>query len=236
MALKFKCPKCDAYIITKFLKVGEVSKCRSCGTGAVVPENASEIDEEPKYAIPTVTEPEAVTKVKGKVRPFAEEVFERPEGLIVLGLAMGLNALLLLWDGASGLSYPESWVGDQVQAASQTLGSLCWILAILNAGYGYGLLRCRAWARLGPIPVLVFTVIIASVLRLHYPHPESPYVGMGYTYVTVEDILSLPWYLLVTLFGVVYLMLPNTRRFFSFIKRQEQLNRTIDYAEESNSS
>ena len=70
MALKFKCPACGEYIITQFLKVGEVAKCRNCGTEVVVPENASGTDEEPKYTSSTVTKPEMVEKPKGKVRPF----------------------------------------------------------------------------------------------------------------------------------------------------------------------
>jgi len=43
MALKFKCPKCGEDIIVRFLKVGEVAKCRNCGTDTPVPENAMEI-------------------------------------------------------------------------------------------------------------------------------------------------------------------------------------------------
>ena len=70
MVLKFKCPACGEYIITQFLKVGEVAKCRNCGTEVVVPENASGTDEEPKHTSSTVTEPEMVEKPKGKVRPF----------------------------------------------------------------------------------------------------------------------------------------------------------------------
>ncbi|GAG51734.1 unnamed protein product, partial [marine sediment metagenome] len=44
--------------------------CRNCGAETTVPENATETGEEPKYVTPTVTKPEAVTKVKGKVRTF----------------------------------------------------------------------------------------------------------------------------------------------------------------------
>ena len=47
LALKFKCRECDEYIITKFLKAGEVAKCRNCGAENAVPENTLETDEEP---------------------------------------------------------------------------------------------------------------------------------------------------------------------------------------------
>jgi hypothetical protein len=69
MALKFKCGKCEEDIITKFVKIGEIAQCRNCGAETMVPENAIEVDEEPKYKTPTVTRQDAVTKVKDKVRP-----------------------------------------------------------------------------------------------------------------------------------------------------------------------
>jgi DNA-directed RNA polymerase subunit RPC12/RpoP len=42
MAFKFNCPSCNSEIVVKYLKVGERAKCWSCGTEAVVPENAAE--------------------------------------------------------------------------------------------------------------------------------------------------------------------------------------------------
>ena len=83
MALKFKCPDCGEYIITKFLKVGEVAKCRNCGAENVVPENALETNEEPKHEKPTGTEPETAAKVQGKVRS-AESVI----GLSIITLSI----------------------------------------------------------------------------------------------------------------------------------------------------
>ena len=40
MALKFKCNHCDIEIISKFLKVGEEAKCKSCGKVSTIPEDA----------------------------------------------------------------------------------------------------------------------------------------------------------------------------------------------------
>jgi DNA-directed RNA polymerase subunit RPC12/RpoP len=69
MALEFKCQECGEHIITKFLKAGEVAKCRNCGAENVVPENALETDQEPKDIIPTGIKLEMVKKTKGEVRP-----------------------------------------------------------------------------------------------------------------------------------------------------------------------
>jgi predicted RNA-binding Zn-ribbon protein involved in translation (DUF1610 family) len=85
MALKFKCRECGEHIITKFLKVGEVAKCRNCGAENVVPENALRTDEEPKDIIPTGTKPEMVEKTKGNVRPVESVI-----GLSIITLSVYL--------------------------------------------------------------------------------------------------------------------------------------------------
>ena len=43
MALKFDCAGCGGEIVVRFLKPGEIAKCRKCGTSAAVPENSSEL-------------------------------------------------------------------------------------------------------------------------------------------------------------------------------------------------
>ncbi len=45
MALKFKCNHCDTEIISKFLKVGEEAKCKSCGKVTTIPEGAEGVSE-----------------------------------------------------------------------------------------------------------------------------------------------------------------------------------------------
>ena len=45
MALKFQCHTCRNYIIVKYLKVGEIAKCKACGAENIVPNNALEQDE-----------------------------------------------------------------------------------------------------------------------------------------------------------------------------------------------
>ncbi len=57
MALKFDCRDCGKTIVIKYLKVGEVAKCRNCGAEIVVPGAASEVDEEPQYHKPVAAEP-----------------------------------------------------------------------------------------------------------------------------------------------------------------------------------
>ena len=52
MALKFNCTNCGKEIIVKYLKVGEVAKCRNCGTEVTVPSTAIDTGEEPVYKPP----------------------------------------------------------------------------------------------------------------------------------------------------------------------------------------
>ena len=52
MALKFRCENCGEDIAVRFLTVGEVAKCKSCGASNPVPESAEEIsDEAAEYLI-----------------------------------------------------------------------------------------------------------------------------------------------------------------------------------------
>ena len=45
MELKFNCKHCDAEIFSKFLKVGEEAKCKSCGKTTIVPDDAEVVSE-----------------------------------------------------------------------------------------------------------------------------------------------------------------------------------------------
>ena len=42
MALKFQCKNCGKDIAVRFLEVGEVAECKSCGASNSVPESAEE--------------------------------------------------------------------------------------------------------------------------------------------------------------------------------------------------
>jgi len=43
MALKFKCEKCNAEIVTKYLKPGEEVQCKACGLAFAVPKSVVEV-------------------------------------------------------------------------------------------------------------------------------------------------------------------------------------------------
>ena len=45
MALQFNCQHCNELIISKFLKVGEIAKCKKCGGKNTIPENAEGISD-----------------------------------------------------------------------------------------------------------------------------------------------------------------------------------------------
>lgn len=72
MALKFSCENCGKDIIVKFLKVGEMAKCKRCFAEVKVPPDATEIDtpKQPKYTPPTSPVKEEKTTKKHMVRAF----------------------------------------------------------------------------------------------------------------------------------------------------------------------
>ena len=45
MALQFNCQHCNELIISKFLKVGEISECKKCGEKNTIPKSAEGISE-----------------------------------------------------------------------------------------------------------------------------------------------------------------------------------------------
>lgn len=51
MAYKFKCDKCGVDIITKYVKIGEMAKCRNCGEEVCVPANCVEVSNEDAKSI-----------------------------------------------------------------------------------------------------------------------------------------------------------------------------------------
>lgn len=69
LALRYRCNNCGADIITQYLKVGEVAKCRMCGAENAVPETAKETTERPFYNLPAISKPAAPEPRRGIVRP-----------------------------------------------------------------------------------------------------------------------------------------------------------------------
>lgn len=57
MALKFKCTGCGEDIIVRYLKVGEVARCRNCGAEMAVPPTAVATTEKPSYEEPLPADP-----------------------------------------------------------------------------------------------------------------------------------------------------------------------------------
>ncbi len=55
--LKFICKNCGEEIIVKYLKPGEVTNCRNCGTENDVPGSAEETDELPEYLVQPAIQP-----------------------------------------------------------------------------------------------------------------------------------------------------------------------------------
>ena len=70
MPLKFKCTSCGEELIIRFLKPGEVAKCRNCGVEVVVPVEAQQIEREPPVIRVAKGEgPEPVSAPEVKVVP-----------------------------------------------------------------------------------------------------------------------------------------------------------------------
>jgi DNA-directed RNA polymerase subunit RPC12/RpoP len=98
MPLKFKCAKCEKEIVVKFLKKGEIAKCRFCGAEVIVPEDAIDTEEEVTYThIPIGKE-----QLQGKEEPASLSIVPFSSGhlrakmlifILVLGILLALAAV-----------------------------------------------------------------------------------------------------------------------------------------------
>ena len=139
MALKFKCVECGEYIITRFLKVGEVAKCQNCGAETTVPEDAIETDEKPKLqqAQPSHVEGPARRSVPNYL---AQAILVTlfcclPFGIVAIVYAAQVNSKVALGDYAGAMETSNKaktwcWVSFGVGLGIAAI----YVLALLLAG------------------------------------------------------------------------------------------------------
>jgi len=99
MALKFNCTKCGQQMIIKFLKVGEVAKCRNCNAEITVPANAIKTNEEPKYdePIPSNAQGHIATAIKDNSRAMGEGAISALRFFAWLNLIAGIIGAIAIW-------------------------------------------------------------------------------------------------------------------------------------------
>ena len=136
MALKFRCENCGEDIAVRFLTVGEVAKCKSCGAGNSVPESAEEISDEAAEHL-----------IKAPVSESAKRIGNHPTQSLLItkalriigtlsigfGVIAGITMLILLSQSVSSSSSSptaELSLGGVVTALGMTfyfctLGALC---------------------------------------------------------------------------------------------------------------
>lgn len=93
MALKFRCENCGEDIAVRFLTVGEVAKCKSCGANNSVPESAEEISDEAAESIIKATVPEPVEDIS------AEAISAEPAPSVPIAKALRRAARIVIGIG-----------------------------------------------------------------------------------------------------------------------------------------
>jgi hypothetical protein len=108
MALKFKCNHCEKEIISKFLKVGDISHCKNCDTKIKIPKSAIlfEIEEPKKDVLTQSVEQKSIITLSEKYN--------------VLELYKGLAYLMMI--AATGFFiYAVAQFGDAPKAMRKML-------------------------------------------------------------------------------------------------------------------
>ena len=99
MALKFKCDKCGAEIITKYLKLGEEAKCRSCGAMVKVPVTATGTEEAPDWIRrrDETSQPEIESPVHGTLTTQELEILASEEltNIVINKISVTLRILVI---------------------------------------------------------------------------------------------------------------------------------------------
>jgi MORN repeat variant len=85
MALAFNCTNCGERIIVKYVKVGEESKCYSCGTINSVPTEATKTDEIPEYEKEAIRIHENASDLEQISQEFAGKTAWNPRAIGWLG-------------------------------------------------------------------------------------------------------------------------------------------------------
>lgn len=116
MALKFKCNHCDAEIISKFLKIGEETKCKACSKVSKIPEYAEGVSESQLKEDHTISDvfngndnkpalsKNSVEKLKSKYPALTtiSGIYQFLAILVGLGALFGLFYGISLMDGYGG--------------------------------------------------------------------------------------------------------------------------------------
>ena len=93
MALKFQCENCGEDIAVRFLKVGEVAECRSCGASNPVPESAEEVSDAAAERMIKASVPdsaEAISDESAQSVPIAKALHRVAKIVIGIGIIVGM--------------------------------------------------------------------------------------------------------------------------------------------------
>ena len=127
MALRFRCENCGKDIAVRFLTVGEVAKCKSCGASNSVPESAEEIsDDAAERMIKTpVSESvedisaEAISDEPTQIVPVARALRRVSRIVIGIGIIVGIVAAIKVM-----IQHPAP---DQTMAVALS-GGMTWLM------------------------------------------------------------------------------------------------------------
>ena len=127
MALKFRCENCGKAIAVRFLTVGEVAKCKSCGANNSVPESAEEISAEAAESIVKAPVSESVEAISAEAIsdepaqsvPMAKALRRVSRIVIGVGIIVGIVAAIKVM-----IQHPAP---DQTMAVALS-GGMTWLM------------------------------------------------------------------------------------------------------------
>lgn len=226
MALSFRCQHCGKDIIVRYLRIGEVAKCRHCGNHMAVPEESTEIE----------SVPEQVRSTTGTVPGISSEthsppitnpwtgIWFHPREAIRLALTRNRQTEAYALAGIYGIVHHFHLM--QRYGVSPELGVSLWeILAaniVAGAIFGYLTLVLSSWAvswvgrLLGGtgsatnariaigwscLPYTVLLIIIPLMFIdpetfVYQPRMQVPVSALSGYYLLLRNIITI-WFLLI---------------------------------------
>jgi len=149
MALSFRCEHCGKDIVVRYLKIGEVAKCRHCGNYVAVPEESIEIESVPEQVRSTTgTVPGISSETQSPpiTNPWTG-IWFHPREAIRLALAGNRQTEAYAFAGIYGIVHNFHLM--QRYGVSPELGISLWEITAANifagAVFGYLMLVLYSW-------------------------------------------------------------------------------------------
>jgi len=107
MALKFNCQGCNELIISKFLKKGEIAKCKKCGSATTIPEDAegiTNVEIQDDHTISDVFNKETKIQLDSSIKESIDDNSQKITEVVIADIKMPFGSMvefILKWTIAS---------------------------------------------------------------------------------------------------------------------------------------